>query len=383
MEQHVCGAVSTRRKFLGLVGAGAVTAVAGVGLASRANAANAAEAAGAAARRLSVPRTLAWAGGRGLVQPGFAVDYVGVRWSGAAGGGRVRFGDRSGRLGPWRRIVPGCGGAVGDGAPRVAGAALISAGHASTYELDLPAGASAVALNTTSGPPVAIARGSGDERTSLADGVYLSRTEWGADESLRFDENGVERYPQTYWPVQTLTVHHTATGNDDPDPAATVRAIYRFQTIDEDFGDIGYHFLIDEAGRVYEGRYSGDDGIPGFDTAGRMVNAAHIAGFNAGNVGIVLLGNFVDRAPTTEARRTLTFLLAAIAGWHQLDPLGTVHYVNPISGATKTVSAISGHRDWAPTLCPGGVLYSMLDGIRADVARLLGQGSDRRARLSA
>jgi len=124
-------------------------------------------------------------------------------------------------------------------------------------------------------------------------------------------------------------------------------------SIDEDFGDIGYRFLIDKAGRIYEGRFSGDDGIPGFDAAGRMVNAAHIAGFNAGNVGIALLGNFVDQAPTIAARRTLTFLLAAIAGWHRIDPLATVHYVNPISGATRTVSAISGHRDWAPTECPG------------------------------
>jgi hypothetical protein len=197
---------------------------------------------------------------------------------------------------------------------------------------------------------------------------YLSRAAWGADESLRFDENGDERFPQTYWPVQTVTVHHTATENDDPDPAARVRAIYRFQAIDQDFGDIGYHFLIDEAGRVYEGRWSGADGVPGFDPDGRMVNAAHVGGFNAGNVGIALLGTFTDRSPTTAARRSLTYLLASIADRQQIDPLADVGYVNPISGAARTVAAIPGHRAWAATLCPGDVLAGELAAIRQDVA---------------
>ena len=64
--------------------------------------------------------------------------------------------------------------------------------------------------------------------------------------------------------MQTLTVHHTVTANTDPDPAATVRAIYFFHCITEDFGDIGYHLLIDQAGTVYEGRYSGPDPVPVF-----------------------------------------------------------------------------------------------------------------------
>lgn len=200
---------------------------------------------------------------------------------------------------------------------------------------------------------------------------HLCRAAWGADESLRFDENGNERFPQTYWPVQTVTVHHTATENDDPDPAATVRGIYRFHAIDQDFGDIGYHFLIDEAGQVYEGRWSGTDGIPGFDPAGLMVNAAHVGGFNAGNVGIALIGTFTDRSPTPAACGSLTCLLAAIVDQQQIDPLATVDYVNPISGATRTVAAIPGHRDWAATLCPGDVLAGELAEIRQDVADML------------
>ena len=94
--------------------------------------------------------------------------------------------------------------------------------------------------------------------------TYLSRAGWGADESLRFEPDGTEKFPPAFFDVQTLTVHHTVTANSDPDPAATVRAIYFFQCITEDFGDIGYHLLIDQAGTVYEGRYSGPDPLPVF-----------------------------------------------------------------------------------------------------------------------
>ncbi len=341
-----------RRSFLTLAGA-AVVALAGNG-----------GAVAAANRR--VPRTLASTVTGGVVDPGFPMEYVGVRWPAGGAGGRIRLGDAA-RFGPWQRITAGCLAQAGDSGPDRAHAALVRAGGATRCELDLVPGASAVALNCSDGrrldPTVAVG--------TIAGCGYVDRAAWGADESLRFDENGEERFPQTYWPVQTVTVHHTATENDDPDPAARVRAIYRFQAIDQDFGDLGYHFLIDEAGRVYEGRWSGADGIPGFDPDGRMVNAAHVGGFNAGNVGIALLGTFTDRAPTPAARRALTHLLATIADRQGIDPLADVDYVNPISGATRTVAAIPGHRDWAATLCPGDVLACELAEIRHEVAEML------------
>jgi len=101
MQQHRASAVSTRRGFLGMVSAGALTTVATVGVAGSASAAALAQVARPeVARRWYLPRTLAWPGGHGLVRPGFAVDYVGVRLSAAGGGGRIRFSDRTGGLGP-------------------------------------------------------------------------------------------------------------------------------------------------------------------------------------------------------------------------------------------------------------------------------------------
>ena len=53
-------------------------------------------------------------------------------------------------------------------------------------------------------------------------------------------------------------------------------------------------------------------------------------------------------------------MLASLAGVTDRDPLGTTSYVNPISGATKTVATIAGHRDWAATECPGNTFYPTL-----------------------
>lgn len=337
-----------RRTVLGLFGAGAMAAVVGAGR--------------PAAAAPELPRMPA-------MPP--AGQYVGLRWPAGAGPSRIRFVDRAGRFGAWQRVEAGCGGGRGDDRDTAAEqAALVPVGGAARFEVQLPPGGHAVALTPGDGPPA-----SAVVAAELAGCRYLDRAAWGADESLRFDATGAERYPQTYWPVQTLTVHHTATANNDPDPAPRMRSIYRNQTVDRGFGDFGYHFLIDETGSVYEGRHSGEDGVPGFDAQRRMVNAAHVAGFNAGNVGVVLLGTFIDRAPTAAAESALVRLLAAIAWWTGLDPLATARYVNPISGAARTLPMIPGHRDWLATDCPGGVLYARLPALRQQVADLLAAGS--------
>lgn len=203
----------------------------------------------------------------------------------------------------------------------------------------------------------------------------VRRAGWGADESFRFDANGNEILPQAYFPVQTLTVHHAVTSNNDASPAATVRAIYRDQAVTQTWGDIGYQLLIDRHGTIYEGRWSGTDTTPVFQgrqgNGPRMSNGAHVGGFNAGNVGICLLGDFTATQPTAAARTSLVKTLAGLAHLTGLDPLGTTNYVNPISGAKKTVPTIAAHREWSATACPGDAFYPHLPGVRQDVAAYL------------
>ncbi|WP_330262130.1 N-acetylmuramoyl-L-alanine amidase [Streptomyces griseorubiginosus] len=197
-----------------------------------------------------------------------------------------------------------------------------------------------------------------------------SRAAWGADETLRYTAGGTEIWPPEYYPVQTLTVHHTDDGSTDPDPAAVVRAIYRNDTVGKGYGDIGYNFLIDRNGLVYEGRWSGTDGTAAHDATGRMVTGAHVQGYNSGNLGIALLGTFTTTPPTTAARTALVQLLADLVGRHALVPAGKVLYRNPVSGVTRAAPVIGGHLDWAATDCPGTV-WSHLPAIRAEVAALI------------
>ena len=294
-------------------------------------------------------------------EPGFPIGHLGI--TGTARG-EVRFRTAAGWQ-AWRPLPPG----DADGM-------LVPAFGASAYELRGTGLATAIAINTTDGPPVRARAAAG----GFAGGRYLSRAGWGADESLRFGPDGTELFPTAYFPVQTLTVHHTATANGDADPAATVRAIYFFHTITQAFGDIGYHLLIDEAGTVYEGRWSGADPVPVFESGRRpgpfprMSNGAHTGGFNAGNVGVALLGDLTAVGPTDAARRALVAVLATLAGATGREPLGHVGYVNPISGATRTVDTIAAHRDWLATECPGEAFYPMLPDVRQDVALLTGAG---------
>jgi hypothetical protein len=200
----------------------------------------------------------------------------------------------------------------------------------------------------------------------------VSRAGWGADESLRFGSSGNEIWPPEFQTTQKLVVHHTAGRNDDPDPASTVRAIYYYHAVTRGWGDIGYNLLVDEAGRIYEGRYSrpyaAGETPTGEDTGGRGVTAAHVGGWNSGTVGIALLGTLTDVDAEPAARSSLEWMLAWKAERHGLDPRATDLYTNPVSGAQKVVAEISGHRDWAATECPGGVFYSTLPALREAVA---------------
>src|SRR5919199_3954275 len=204
----------------------------------------------------------------------------------------------------------------------------------------------------------------------------IPRIDWGADESYRFDSSGREIWPPAFYPVQKLIVHHTATQNSDPNPPATIRSIYYYHAVTQAWGDIGYNFLIDEAGRIYEGRhtfdYSSGSSPTEENAAGYGVTAAHAQGYNSGTVGIALLGTLTNQAATPAARDALERLLAWEADEHGIDPQGASLYTNPVNGTQATFPNIAGHRDVAATECPGGTFYATLPSIRTDVAAMLG-----------
>ncbi|MEV7421318.1 peptidoglycan recognition family protein [Streptomyces sp. NPDC091212] len=295
------------------------------------------------------------------VEADFPIGHVGVRWDGPADGAEIRLRRPDGGQGAWKPLGGGC-------SPANGGVALVAAGGAAGYVLKAAKGVTGVrslAIDTTKGPRHGVAV---PKDTTRVRGVaYRSRAAWGADESKRLNPDGTENSPRVYYPFQTVTVHHTDTVNADPDPAATVRAIYEFHAIDNDWGDIGYHFLIDADGVIYEGRYSGDEGLPAHDADGDLVTAFHVGGFNSGNLGIALLGDLTEEGPTAAASDALTRLVSAVARLHGLDPAAELTYVNPVNGVTKDVRSISGHRDWMETDCPGDVMYGELAALRERV----------------
>lgn len=194
----------------------------------------------------------------------------------------------------------------------------------------------------------------------------VPRALWGADESLRLDGHGDERWPEEYRPVGGVVLHHTLTPNGERDARRRLRGIYRFHAVERGWGDIGYHLIIDEAGRVYEGRH----GTLAAQRRREGVVGAHSYGFNRGSIGIAVMGTLTERDATPEARSTLEAVLAWLAAAHRIDPAAPVAW--PRVGPVRiTAHAICAHRDLAEVGCPGDAFYATLPDLRAAVVRRL------------
>ena len=189
----------------------------------------------------------------------------------------------------------------------------------------------------------------------------ITRSEWGANEGIR---RAAPRYADN---VHLAVVHHTAGSNSytASQSAAIVRSIYVYHVQGNGWNDIGYNFLVDKYGQIFEGRYGGMT---------RAVIGAHAMGFNVGSVGVALIGNYSSATVTPAARTALVSLLAWRLDLAHVDPVSRVVRVstgNPRypAGTAVTLNAISGHRDTYPTSCPGTNLYAQLPAIRRAVAQ--------------
>ncbi|MEZ5126660.1 MAG: FlgD immunoglobulin-like domain containing protein [Thermoleophilia bacterium] len=189
--------------------------------------------------------------------------------------------------------------------------------------------------------------------------AIISRKKWGADESLRSSA-------PSYAKVKMIFIHHTAGGNDytADEAAGVVRAIYAYHTRALGWSDIGYNFLVDRFGRIYEGRYGG---------VRRGVVGAQVLGFNSGSSGVSMMGNFATEAPTPQALTALEKLLAWKTKIHKLNPRGTTKIRCTVgdrfaAGASVRLPVIAGHRQANYTECPGNVFYPLLASVRLEAA---------------
>ncbi|WP_101897116.1 peptidoglycan recognition protein family protein [Embleya scabrispora] len=195
--------------------------------------------------------------------------------------------------------------------------------------------------------------------------AIVARRDWGADESLRDTKF---KYTGT---VRAAFVHHTADGNDFPcsDSAKVLRSIYRYHVQTNGWADVGYNFLVDQCGTVFEGRAGGVD---------KPVLGAHTLGFNTDSMGVAAMGTYTSAEPPGPMLIALSGLIAWKLGLDDRDPAGRVTLTSSDSGSrypkgsTHSFDVISGHRDAFNTECPGQALYEQLPAIRKDVAVRLG-----------
>ena len=190
----------------------------------------------------------------------------------------------------------------------------------------------------------------------------VSRSKWGADESIRCSSPDYDEF------VSGATVHHTAGNNayTKAEAPGIVRAIYTYHASTLHWCDVGYNALVDKFGTIYEGRAGGLD---------KPVEGAHAGGFNMNTVGIAMMGNYDKVAPSEATIQSVGRFL----GWRLklagADPGGTTtmysegsKYTPFAEGKSVRLPVIFAHRDVGNTECPGDAAYAKLDEIRAIAA---------------
>ncbi|WP_037677206.1 peptidoglycan recognition protein [Streptomyces griseus] len=193
----------------------------------------------------------------------------------------------------------------------------------------------------------------------------VTRRGWGADESLR------ERTFVYTKKVKAAFVHHTASGNayTCSQSPSLIRGIYRYHVRSMGWRDIGYNFVVDKCGTIYEGRAGG---------VAKPVLGAHTLGFNTNSMGIAVLGTFGSSKPSSSAVKGIARLTAWKLGLFGANPNGKTYLKSGggnlyAKGRNVRLHVISGHRDGFATECPGRKLYGKLGSARSTAARYQGR----------
>jgi hypothetical protein len=301
-------------------------------------------------------------------------DLIGLRWArGSRAEAQVRTRRRGGAWTRWAALhVMGDHGP--DGARAIAGTDPAFVGAADEFQLRLRGNPRALRARFVRALPTASvarrvtkrlrrrARVSARRQVAGPSVRVITRTEWGGD-------SVPPRAAADYGTVECAFVHHTVTTNDyaPEDSAGIVLGIARYHRDSNGWNDLGYNFLVDKYGQVFEGRAGGIDA---------PVIGAQAQGYNSVSTGIAVLGTHTSLAasePTMEA-------LARLIGWkltlHGVPVQGQVT-VTSAGGASNryragtpvTLQRISGHRDGDSTSCPGNLLYGQLADLRTRAAR--------------
>lgn len=158
-------------------------------------------------------------------------------------------------------------------------------------------------------------------------------------------------------------IHHGASPDTYTDGAAVVRSYWNYHVNTLGWADIGYNYLLDKLGNIYQGRYNPN--MPNTDVKG-----AHAGNANSGSIGINFLGNADVTLPTTVQLNKLKELLAWWYDYKGFDPTSSAGMTTQAFG-WQVKPRICGHRDVGETTCPGTTLYNYLPSIRTGTKSII------------
>jgi N-acetylmuramoyl-L-alanine amidase len=299
-------------------------------------------------------------------------DLIGLGWArGSRAHAQVRARPRGGRWTRWTALHE-----AGDHGPDTGRGATgtdpVWTGAADEFQLRLKGGPRRLHARFVRSGPAAraarrrllAARAARRPRQAGAPPIIM-RAEWGGD-------GVVPRSAPAYGQVQLAFVHHTVNANEygPEDSAAIVLGIARYHRDHNGWNDIGYNFLVDQYGQIFEGRAGGID---------LAIVGAQAQGFNSVSTGVACIGTFTSVAPPAAALDAI----ARVVGWklslHGIPAQGAVTVTSAggeanrfASGTPVTFQRVSGHRDGNATSCPGDALYGQLEGLRASAAQYAG-----------
>jgi hypothetical protein len=326
---------------------------------------------------LDVARSAFGEDGRtGVLRAPRRFDLLGVRGPGLGQAGLdVRVRRRGGRWSPWVPIGPGH-----DHRPDTGTGAHASdpvwAGRVDELQLRcrrVPAGALRVHFVAVS----ALARRRGAKASAAARGraaqggppAIIPRSAWGGD-SVK------PREAPAYGDVQVAFVHHTVTANDygPEDSPGIVLAMAKYHRDTNGWNDLGYNFVVDKYGQIFEGRAGGID---------QAVIGAQAQGYNSHSTGVANIGTYSSVPNTAAALDAMARLIAWKLPLHGAPVTGQTVLVSEggslnryKSGTPVTLDRICGHRDGDATSCPGDALHAQLPELRRRTAAIAPPPSD-------
>jgi len=298
-----------------------------------------------------------------VLRPGLRFALVGLRGT-ALGRGTVAVRARrdGGTWGPWLPLHAGAHGPDGSVTPATTEPAWTGAADELQLRGTLRGPCDLLLVADTR--PAAPAR---RQAHAAAVGVptIIPRAAWGAAAVP-------PRAAPAFGTVKLAFVHHTVNANTygEDDAAGIVLAIARYHKNGNGWNDIGYNFLVDRFGRIYEGRAGGID---------QAIIGAQAGGWNSVSTGVAIIGTFDTGDAPPAAMESVARLLAWKLPLHGAPVVGDLTLISSggsanryRAGVSVTLQRISGHQDGSSTDCPGKALYAQLPQLRARTLALAG-----------